>query len=255
MNETTFSWIMISFRETFDEFLRYAMNRSQCDRFVKKHFRHNADVEKDYIFQRDIDALNDQLHRDQIEFEWINDWFDLTEPGADKSRVIIFIYHPHFSASSSSLYNPRSSLSAHFACRCWMTKKKFHLYEKFQKVRPDLSENIDLRTCMKVTDPLDWDWSRLRAPTFVHVLRSLRVCPPDCSLWGGEGSFLTPPPPPQNHPLFLRSNFLKFPIQMEFFFRHSTSACEMGTQRWWWGGLFCGVMMDLVIFHPAPPLK
>jgi hypothetical protein len=45
------------------------MNRSQCDRFVRQHFKHNADVDEEYIFQRDIDALNEQLHKDQLEFE------------------------------------------------------------------------------------------------------------------------------------------------------------------------------------------
>ncbi len=55
--------------ETFENFLRYAMNRRQSDRFVREHFKHSVETKKEYIFQSDIQALNQQLHKDQIEVE------------------------------------------------------------------------------------------------------------------------------------------------------------------------------------------
>ncbi len=45
------------------------MDRSQCDRFARQHFKHSAGAGGGYIFQGDIDALNEQLHRGQLEFE------------------------------------------------------------------------------------------------------------------------------------------------------------------------------------------
>jgi hypothetical protein len=45
------------------------MNRNQCDQFVKKYFRHNVEIKREYIFKEDIDALNEQLNKDQIEFK------------------------------------------------------------------------------------------------------------------------------------------------------------------------------------------
>jgi hypothetical protein len=179
------------FQETFEEFLRYTMNRSQCDRFVKEHFRHNVEIEKRYIFQKDIDALNEQLHREQIEFEYIafarassfsnkwvsdfrtqrsenelSDWFDLSESNADKWEGIIFMSHFYFSLLSSSLYNLRPSLSSHFACRRWMTKKKFICMRNFK--------NFDLRRRRviereKGLEMIKFSWSSL----FSHLNEQL----------------------------------------------------------------------------------
>lgn len=39
------------FQGDFDDFLRYAVRRSRCDRFAKKHFRHSVGG---YIFEADI---------------------------------------------------------------------------------------------------------------------------------------------------------------------------------------------------------
>jgi hypothetical protein len=57
------------FEETFEKFLKYAMNRNRCNRFIRKHFKYSADAKSDYIFQKNIQALNEQLQRDQIEVE------------------------------------------------------------------------------------------------------------------------------------------------------------------------------------------
>jgi hypothetical protein len=56
-------------KTTFEDLLRYAIKRSQCDRFVKEHFKHSAELEENYILQNDIQALNEQLHRDQLDVE------------------------------------------------------------------------------------------------------------------------------------------------------------------------------------------
>jgi hypothetical protein len=57
------------FEEIFEDFLKYAINKSQCDRFVKEHFKHSVEIEENYIFQNDIQVLNEQLHKDQINVE------------------------------------------------------------------------------------------------------------------------------------------------------------------------------------------
>jgi transposase len=56
------SWFY--FEETFEDFLKYAINKDECDRFVKEHFKHSIEIKEDNIFQNDIEALNEQLHRD-----------------------------------------------------------------------------------------------------------------------------------------------------------------------------------------------
>jgi hypothetical protein len=41
------------FDEIFEDFLRYAVNRSQCDRFAKQHFKHSAEMRRGiYISER-----------------------------------------------------------------------------------------------------------------------------------------------------------------------------------------------------------
>ena len=55
------------FDDNFDDFLRYAMNQNQCNRFAKKHFKYNA--QKNYIFENDIQTCNERLINDNIEFE------------------------------------------------------------------------------------------------------------------------------------------------------------------------------------------
>jgi hypothetical protein len=55
--------------ESFEKFLRSVIDRSQCDQFARKHFKHSADERGDYIFEEDIQALNEQLHAGNIGFE------------------------------------------------------------------------------------------------------------------------------------------------------------------------------------------
>ena len=55
------------FDDNFDDFLRYAMSQNQCNRFAKKHFKYN--VQKNYIFENDIQTCNERLINDNIEFE------------------------------------------------------------------------------------------------------------------------------------------------------------------------------------------
>jgi transposase len=54
---------------SFGEFLRCALDRSQCDQFATKHFKHSAGEGGGYIFEGDIQALNERLYAGNIEFE------------------------------------------------------------------------------------------------------------------------------------------------------------------------------------------
>lgn len=51
-----------TFDGDFGEFLRYAVMRSQCDRFATHHFRHSTYGR--LVFEGDIQALNEQLYLD-----------------------------------------------------------------------------------------------------------------------------------------------------------------------------------------------
>jgi hypothetical protein len=71
------SWVRHHFHElwsrydeSFENFLSCVINRSQCDQFAKKHFKYSADEKKKYIFENDIQTLNEQLHARNIKFEW-----------------------------------------------------------------------------------------------------------------------------------------------------------------------------------------
>ena len=61
------AWIRRHFEGTFSDFLRYAVARSRCDRFTKKHFRHSAGG---YIFEADIRELEAQLAANTIEYDF-----------------------------------------------------------------------------------------------------------------------------------------------------------------------------------------
>ncbi len=66
-------WIRRHFDETwshfegiFDNFLHYAVERSECDRYSRQHFKHS-----DYIFETDIRALKRELKVENQEFDSI----------------------------------------------------------------------------------------------------------------------------------------------------------------------------------------
>jgi len=73
--ELTFSvlkaWVRRHFDETwlhfegiFGDFLHYAVERSECDRYSRQHFKHSG-----YIFEADIRALKRELKVGNQEFD------------------------------------------------------------------------------------------------------------------------------------------------------------------------------------------
>ncbi len=54
------------FKDTFGEFLHYAVARSRCDRFSRQHFKHSVEY---YIFETNIKALKRDLEANTIDFD------------------------------------------------------------------------------------------------------------------------------------------------------------------------------------------
>jgi len=52
------------FEGTFGDFLHYAVERSECDRYPRQHFKHSG-----YIFEADIRALERELEVENQEFD------------------------------------------------------------------------------------------------------------------------------------------------------------------------------------------
>lgn len=58
------------FESSFEDFLKYAVQANDCDQFAIKHFKHSA--QGNYIFEENIEALNEQLAQCEIEFDSAN---------------------------------------------------------------------------------------------------------------------------------------------------------------------------------------
>ncbi len=56
----------LHFEDIFDDFLHYAVERSECDRYSRQHFKHS-----DYIFETDIRALKRELKVENQKFDSI----------------------------------------------------------------------------------------------------------------------------------------------------------------------------------------
>jgi len=61
-----FDYLWPQFDGTFGDFLRYAVNRSRCDRFAREHFRHAGG----YIFEADVRQLEERMLAGDIQIDF-----------------------------------------------------------------------------------------------------------------------------------------------------------------------------------------
>ena len=58
-----FHRLWLYFQGSFDEFLKYAIENSSCDAYLRQHFRHDG-----YLFEDDIRELERELEAGRIDF-------------------------------------------------------------------------------------------------------------------------------------------------------------------------------------------